>query len=88
MGSGRCASIAFGATLLDRDDPCRIIGQTREPLLVANDEERSGYVPNVVYTCGALIHNGMLILPYAVSDSSTSVARIDLGELLSSLEEP
>jgi predicted GH43/DUF377 family glycosyl hydrolase len=87
-GVGPMRQYCIGATLLDKDDPCRIIGQTREPLLVANDEERWGYVPNVVYTCGALIHNGMLIMPYAVSDSSTGVARIDLDELLSSLEEP
>jgi predicted GH43/DUF377 family glycosyl hydrolase len=87
-GVGPMRQYCIGATLLDRDDPCRIIGQTRDPLLVANDEERSGYVPNVVYTCGALIHNGMLIVPYAMSDLSTSAARIDLDELLDSLEEP
>lgn len=86
-GVGPMRQYCIGAILLDRDDPCRVIGQTREPLLVANNEERSGYVPNVVYTCGALIHNGMLIVPYAMSDSSTSVARIDLDELLGSLEE-
>ncbi len=87
-GVGPMRQYCIGAVLLDRDDPCRVIGQTRDPLLVANDEERSGYVPNVVYTCGALIHNGMLIVPYAMSDSSTSVARMDLQELLGSLEEP
>jgi predicted GH43/DUF377 family glycosyl hydrolase len=87
-GVGPMRQYCIGATLLDRDDPCRIIGQTREPLLVANDEERSGYVPNVVYTCGALVHNGMLIVPYAMSDSSTSVARIELDELLGSLVTP
>jgi len=87
-GVGPMRQYCIGATLLDRDDPCRVIGQTREPLLIANEAERSGYVPNVVYTCGALIHNGMLIMPYAMSDSSTSVARMDLGELLGSLEEP
>jgi predicted GH43/DUF377 family glycosyl hydrolase len=85
-GVGPMRQYCIGAILLDRDDPCRVIGQTRDPLLVANDEERSGYVPNVVYTCGALIHNGMLILPYAMSDSSTSVARVDLDELLGSME--
>ena len=52
-----------------------MIGRTSEPLLIANDKERSGYVPNVVYSCGAMIHNRMLIIPYAVSDSSTRVAR-------------
>jgi predicted GH43/DUF377 family glycosyl hydrolase len=86
-GVGPMRQYSIGAVLLDRDDPRRVIGQTREPLLVANEEERSGYVPNVVYTCGALIHNGMLIVPYAMSDSSTRVARVDLDELLSSLEE-
>jgi predicted GH43/DUF377 family glycosyl hydrolase len=84
-GVGPMRQYCIGATLLDRDDPCRVIGQTSEPLLMANDEERSGYVPNVVYSCGAMIHNGMLIIPYAVSDSSTRVARVDLEVLLSSL---
>jgi predicted GH43/DUF377 family glycosyl hydrolase len=87
-GVGPMRQYCIGASLLDQDDPCRLIGQTREPLLVASDEERSGYVPNVVYTCGALIHNGMLIVPYAMSDLSTTAARIDLDELLSSLEKP
>jgi predicted GH43/DUF377 family glycosyl hydrolase len=87
-GVGPMRQYCIGAILLDKYDPCRVLGQTREPLLMANDEERSGYVPNVVYSCGALIHNGMLIMPYAMSDSSTSVARIDLDELLDSLEKP
>ena len=54
-----------------------LIGQTREPLLVPTDDERTGYVPNVVYSCGAMVHNGNLIVPYAMSDLSTSVAKID-----------
>jgi len=86
-GVGPMRQYCIGATLLDRDDPCRVIGQTREPLLIPNDEERSGYVPNVVYSCGAMVHNGMLIVPYAMSDLATSVARIDLDALLASLEE-
>jgi predicted GH43/DUF377 family glycosyl hydrolase len=84
-GVGPMRQYCIGATLLDHDDPWRVIGQTPEPLLMANDEERSGDVPNVVYSCGAMIHNGMLIVPYAVSDSSTRVARIDLEALFSSL---
>ena len=84
-GVGPMRQYCIGATLLDHDDPSRVIGQTREPLLVANDEERSGDVPNVVYSCGAMVHNGMLIVPYAVSDSSTRVARVDLEALLGSL---
>jgi predicted GH43/DUF377 family glycosyl hydrolase len=87
-GVGPMRQYSIGATLLDRDDPSRVVGQCREPLIIANEEERSGYVPNVVYTCGALAHRGSLIVPYAISDSSTSFARIELGALLDSLREP
>jgi predicted GH43/DUF377 family glycosyl hydrolase len=87
-GVGPMRRYCIGATLLDRDDPSRVIGQTREPLLVPTDEERSGYVPNVVYSCGAMVHNRNLIVPYAMSDLSTSVARIELDALLASLKSP
>ena len=87
-GVGPMRQYCIGAMLLDRDDPCRVIGQTRDPLIVPVDQERSGYVPNVVYSCGALLHNRMLIVPYALSDTSTTAARIDLDELLDSLEMP
>ena len=87
-GVGPMRRYCIGATLLDLDDPCRVIGVTREPLIVPSDEGRSGYVPNVVYSCGALLHNRMLVVPYALSDLSTSFARIDLDELLSSLADP
>jgi predicted GH43/DUF377 family glycosyl hydrolase len=87
-GVGPMRQYCIGAMLLDHDDPCRVIGQTREPLIVPVDQERSGYVPNVVYSCGALLHNRKLILPYALSDTSTTAARIDLDELLESLEKP
>ena len=69
-------------------EPCQRDRQTREPLIVPSDDERTGYVPNVVYSCGAMLHNGMLIVPYALSDLSTSMARIDLDELLSALVPP
>ena len=84
-GVGPMRQYCIGATLLDRDEPWRMIGQTREPLLVPTDHEREGYVPNVVYSCGAMVHNGMLIIPYAMSDLSTSVAQIGLGALLEEL---
>jgi predicted GH43/DUF377 family glycosyl hydrolase len=87
-GVGPMRQYCIGAMLLDHDDPCRVIGQTREPLIVPVDQERSGYVPNVVYSCGALLHNRKLIIPYALSDTSTTAARIDLDELLESLEKP
>ncbi len=76
----------IGATLLDLEDPCRVIGQTSEPLLVPTGEERFGYVPNVVYSCGGMIHEGNLILPYAMSDLATSIALVNLDDLLSTLQ--
>jgi predicted GH43/DUF377 family glycosyl hydrolase len=85
-GVGPMRQYCIGASLLDRDDPRRVIGQTPEPLLMPCDEERGGYVPNVVYSCGAMVHNGILIVPYAMSDVSTSVARIDLSTLIDSLQ--
>jgi predicted GH43/DUF377 family glycosyl hydrolase len=75
----------IGAILLDRDDPSRVIGRLRDPLIKPESHEREGYVPNVVYTCGGLIHRGRLVLPYAVSDSATSFAIIDLDELIASM---
>ena len=71
----------IGATLLDREDPCRIIGQTSEPLLVPAGKERIGYVPNVVYSCGGMIHQGFLVLPYAMSDLATTLAGRIVGRV-------
>jgi predicted GH43/DUF377 family glycosyl hydrolase len=85
-GVGPMRQYCIGATLLDHDDPCRLISQTSEPLLVPAGSERVGYVPNVVYSCGGMIHGGVLILPYAMSDSATSIAVIDLDELLGALK--
>ena len=87
-GVGPMRQYCIGASLFDLDEPWRLIGQTREPLLVPTEHERTGYVPNVVYSCGAMVHNGLLIVPYAMSDLATSVARIDLGSLLDELERP
>jgi predicted GH43/DUF377 family glycosyl hydrolase len=85
-GVGPMRQYCIGATLLDRDDPSQMIGQTSEPLLVPSGKERIGYVPNVVYSCGGMIHEGILVLPYAMSDSATSIAVIDLHELLDTLK--
>jgi predicted GH43/DUF377 family glycosyl hydrolase len=84
-GVGPMRQYCIGAILLDRDNPRRVIGQTTEPILVPTGRERFGYVPNVVYSCGGMIHAGNLILPYAMSDVATSIAVIDLQELLVSL---
>jgi len=87
-GVGPMRQYCIGAALLDLENPCRVIGQTSEPLLVPTGTERFGYVPNVVYSCGGMIHQGMLVLPYAASDLATSVAVIDLKELLGALVPP
>lgn len=81
-GVGPMRQYWIGALLLDLEDPWKVIGSLSEPLLVPNAHERDGYVPNVVYSCGALRHGDHLILPYAVSDSMTSIATISLPELL------
>jgi predicted GH43/DUF377 family glycosyl hydrolase len=85
-GVGPMRQYCIGATLLDLDDPSRVIGQTSEPLLVPSGQERFGYVPNVVYSCGGMIHKGILVLPYAMSDVATSIALINVDDLLQALE--
>lgn len=81
-GVGALRNYRIGAVLLDRDDPRRVIGRLRQPLLEPLDHERDGYVPNVVYSCGSLIHHGWLILPYGVSDYATTYAVARLEPLL------
>jgi predicted GH43/DUF377 family glycosyl hydrolase len=76
----------LGAFLLDLEDPERVIGRLREPLLAPNEAEREGYVPNVVYTCGALLHNGELIIPYGLADHATGFATVPLDELLAAMQ--
>jgi predicted GH43/DUF377 family glycosyl hydrolase len=85
-GVGPMRQYAIGAFLLDKDDPSQVIGRLREPLLRPTEAERRGYVPNVVYTCGALIHAGQLVLPYAYADHATSFASIPLDEILAAME--
>jgi predicted GH43/DUF377 family glycosyl hydrolase len=84
-GVGPMRQYCIGAILLDLNNPSRVIGQTSEPFLVPTESERVGYVPNVVYSCGGMLHAGKLILPYAMSDLATSIAVIELRELLDAL---
>jgi predicted GH43/DUF377 family glycosyl hydrolase len=84
-GVGPMRQYWLGALLLDLEDPSRVLGSLSEPLLVPNADERDGYVPNVVYSCGALLHGDHLIVPYAVSDSHTSIATVPIAELLERL---
>ena len=84
-GVGILRKYSIGAILLDLEDPTRVIGRLNQPLLSPNEFEREGYVPNVVYSCGSLIHRDKLVIPYALSDYSSSFSIIDLNELLESL---
>ena len=81
-GVGPMREYAIGAVLLDLDQPERLIGALPEPLLVADESERDGYVPNVVYSCGALLHGGKIVLPYGCSDSFVRFAVVDQDLLL------
>lgn len=85
-GVGPMRRYVIGAALLDLENPLRVIGRLREPLLEPTPEEREGYVPNVVYSCGAVVHAGRLILPYAMSDQSTSFATVPMDGLLAALQ--
>lgn len=85
-GVGAMRKYCLGAFLLGLNDHTRVTGRLREPLLFPNEAEREGYVPNVVYTCGALLHGRELIIPSARSDSAISFATVSLDELLAALE--
>ena len=84
-GVGAMRKYSIGAILLDLNDPTRVIGRLQEPLITPDEMEREGYVPNVVYTCGALAHNGTLIIPYAMSDSASSFATVLIDDVLSAM---
>jgi predicted GH43/DUF377 family glycosyl hydrolase len=84
-GVGAMRQYALGAVLLDRDDPSKIIGRTRYPILEAKDDDRNGYVPNVVYTCGGMRVCEQLFMPYGISDSSIGFAFLPLKELVAAL---
>lgn len=85
-GVGPMRRYCIGAVLLDLDDPARVIGRMRRPLLEPDENEREGYVPNVVYTCGAMVHNGILVVPYAMADYATRIALVDMEELIKRLK--
>ena len=84
-GVGPLRTYNIGAILLDLEDPTRIVGRLRTPLLSPTGDEQNGYVPNVVYSCGALVHANTLILPYGISDQAIGVAAVPLDELLDAL---
>ena len=81
-GVGAMRKYSIGAALLDKNDPAKVLGRTREPILAAVDQDREGYVPNVVYSCGAIRHDDQLFLPYGIADSSIGFAFVPIKELL------
>lgn len=84
-GVGPMRKYAIGAALLDLDDPTRVLGRLREPLLSPDENERAGYVPNVVYSCGAVLHDDLLVIPYSMSDFATSFATVPLADVLAAM---
>ena len=86
-GVGPFRRYSLGALLLDLDDPCRVIGHLKEPLLTPRADEREGYVPNVVYSCGSMIVGDHVVLPYGFADVGASIATIGLEQLLTRLTE-
>jgi len=86
-GVGALRRYTLGAILLDTEDPRRVIGHLKEPLLEPDEDERDGYVPNVVYSCGSMIHGNHLVLPYGFSDLGARIATVPLHDLLTRLTE-
>jgi len=84
-GVGPMREYSLGAALYELDNPEKEIGRLKTPLLSPNEEEREGYVPNVVYSCGTIIHNNELIIPYAMSDHASTCATVNLKELLAAI---
>jgi predicted GH43/DUF377 family glycosyl hydrolase len=87
-GVGPMRTYSIGAILLDLDDPTRMLGHLRDPLLTPAEDERDGYVPNVVYSCGALVHAGAVVLPYGIADSAIRLATVPLDQVLGALTDP
>lgn len=85
-GVGPMRQYCISAVLLDLEDPTRLIARLNEPLLTPREEEREGYVPNVVYSCGGLIHNGELVIPYAMSDIKSGIATVGVRDLVDCME--
>ena len=84
-GVGAVRNYCIGACLLDKQDPAKLLGRVTIPVLRPRTDERSGYVPNVIYSCGAMVHNRTLVLPYAVADSFTTFATMSLDRLLAEM---
>ncbi|NLZ73626.1 MAG: glycosidase, partial [Bacteroidales bacterium] len=85
-GVGNMRQYSIGVMLLDLEDPTKVIAHLEEPLLTANEEEREGYVPNVIYSCGSILVNDQLVIPYAMSDVASRIAIVDVNDLLKKMK--
>lgn len=85
-GVGAMRRYVLGAVLLDLDEPTKVLGRLRTPLIEAEGEERSGYVPDVVYSCGSMVHAGNVIIPFGYSDNGIKIAVTTLDELLEAMD--
>lgn len=86
-GVGPMREYSIGVVLLDIENPAKIIGNICEPILICNQQEREGYVPNVVYSCGSIIHKDNLIIPYAMSDTCSGIAKISVAEIFDNIQK-
>ena len=86
-GVGPMRTYSIGALLLDLDNPTTVIGRTRRPLLTSQLDEQDGYVPNVVYSCGALRHHDVLLVPYGIGDANIGFATVAIGDLLTVMDQ-
>jgi len=86
-GVGQMREYVLGASLFDLDDPSKEIGRLKTPLMMPNAEEREGYVPNVIYSCGVMANNGALIIPYGISDYASTYACVRMDELIDALKK-
>jgi len=84
-GVGPMRTYAMSVILLDLDDPSRVVARSTEPLLAPTRADQNGYVPNVVYSCGAVAHNGTLVMPYGIADQTIAIAPVHIEELLGTL---
>ena len=84
-GVGPMRQYCIGAFLLDLEDPSKVLGRLREPIMTPEPSEREGYVPNVVYSCGAMLHQGQLIIPYGLADLATGFATVALDDVLAAM---
>ncbi|MGA1797961.1 glycoside hydrolase family 130 protein [Sphingomonas sp. 4RDLI-65] len=84
-GVGSVRNYCIGACLLDKDDPTRLLARLTDPLIAPSPDERDGYVPNVVYSCGGIVHERTLLLPFGVADNFASFATVDVGRLVAAM---